>query len=377
MDRSVEQKIRILMVLGNTGRGGAQTYAINVLRNIDRTRFQIDFVVNRRHENGYETEMEQLGSKIYIIPKFKGVNYFEYIRRFNEVLDEGAYHIVHGHVSSSAVMYLKAAKLRGCVTIVHSHSAGYRGNVLERIIKRFFTAGAKWQADYWFSCSKLAAERLFGRKYAASNKYHYIPNAIVVEEYRFDESIRNRIRSDLGMSSTDVLYGHVGTFSTPKNHKFLIQVFKELYKKQGEKAHLVLLGEGALKAEIEQEVIRSGLEQQVTFTGNVGNVNEYLMAMDIMIFPSLFEGLPVSLVEAQATGLPCIASDRITDEVNITDCMTPVSLSKSAQDWAEIVEHTCANNRQAYNKCVATTKFNMSNSIHELMELYENMIQDK
>ena len=139
----------------------------------------------------------------------------------------------------------------------------------------------------------------------------------------------------------------------------------------------MLLGEGALKAEIEQEVIRSGLEQQVTFTGNVGNVNEYLMAMDIMIFPSLFEGLPVSLVEAQATGLPCIASDRITDEVNITDCMTPVSLSKSAQDWAEIVEHTCANNRQAYNKCVATTKFNMSNSIHELMELYEGMVQDK
>ena len=183
MGRTNDSKIRILMVLGNTGRGGAQTYAMNVLRNIDRDRFHIDFAVNYVYENGYTDEIRELESEILVIPKFKGINYGEYIRTFNSILINGKYDIVHGHVSSSASLYLRLAKEHGCKTIAHSHSAGYRGNAAEQVIKKMFTTGAKRYADYWFGCSRLAAERMFGKDYEKSPKYYDIPNAIISSRY--------------------------------------------------------------------------------------------------------------------------------------------------------------------------------------------------
>ena len=377
MSDAMGEKIRILMVLGNTGRGGAQTYAMNVLRNIDRTRFQIDFAVNFRHQNGYEDEMEQLGSHIHIIPKFKGTNYTLYMRRIHEILEQGQYDIVHGHVSSSAALYLGAAKKHGCVTIAHSHSAGYRGSLPERLVKKLFTVGAKEKADYWFGCSALASRRLFGKHYAQNDHYYDIPNAIIAERYRFNSQIRQNIRETLGLSEEDVLYGHVGTFSAPKNHRFLVQVFDELYQKQGEKAHLVLLGEGALRESVEQDIHSRGLDKQVIFTGNVGNVHEYLMAMDAMIFPSLFEGFPVTLIEAQAAGLYSVVSDSITEEVDVTDCIVRASLSEDIKRWAELASSIPKTDRQANNTLVSKTIFNMQNSIGKLMELYEQMWQGK
>lgn len=372
-----DHKIKILMVLGNAGRGGAQAYVMNILRNIDLTRFEIDFLVNRRTKDGYEAEIEALGSRIYVTPAFKGINLFSYIAHINEILQQGKYDIVHGHASSSAALYLRAAKKHGCATIAHSHSAGYRGNAVEQIVKRFFTIGVKSQGDYWFGCSALAAKRLFGRNYAKNKKYHHIPNAITAQKYQYDEGVRQRIRSELGIGEGEILYGHVGTFSVPKNHSFLMEVFHKLQEKQGEKAHLVLLGEGALKETVQQDVVSRGMDKQVTFTGNVSNVGEYLMAMDVLIFPSLFEGLPLTLLEAQAAGLPCVISDTITDEVYLTDLIKVVSLAKSAEEWAQIAEGARANDRQAYNQQVAETRFNMSNSIHELMALYEGMAQDQ
>ena len=366
--------IKILMVLGNTGRGGAQAYAMNVLRSIDRSRFHIDFVVNYIYENGYADEIRENGSTIHVIPKFKGTNYFAYVRAFNKVLDEGNYDIVHGHVSSSASIYLRIAKEHHCITIAHSHSAGYRGNGIEQQIKRVFTFGAKKQADYWFGCSRLAAERMFGRNYKSNPKYHDIPNAIIVDRYRYNEEIRARIREQYGISNDAIVYGHVGSFSAPKNHRFLIEVFKKIYSDQREKACFILVGDGLLKDNIRKMVMQNGLSDRVIFTGNVDNVNEFLMAMDVLVFPSLFDGFPVTLLEAQAAGLPCISSNTITSEVNITENVMPTSLSAGADYWAKKAEVIEKRERTVANDIIADSVYNVNKSISLLMELYKKMV---
>ena len=373
MNEKTGNRIKILMVLGNTGRGGAQTYAMNVLRNIDCTRFCIDFAVTERRDNGYETEMEQLGSHIHIIPKFKGSNYRHYIKAVDAILARGEYDIVHGHVSSSAVLYLKQAKKYGCATVVHSHSAGYRGSFAEQVIKYVFTVGAKWYADYWFGCSALAAKRLFGSNYSKHPNYYDIPNAIITDRYLYNEEIRETVRKELGIRADTVLYGHVGSFSAPKNHRFLIEIFAQLHKQQGDKAAFILLGEGPLKDQIEEAIRSCGLTEKVIFTGNVGNVNEYLMAMDAMIFPSLFEGFPVTLLEAQAAGLYTLASDTITKEANLTDCVVSLPLSQGAAQWAQAAQKIPVRNRAEVNQQIADSVFNMRTSIEKLMELYTQM----
>ena len=375
--QNTDSKIKILMVLGNTGRGGAQTYAMNVLRNIDRKRFQIDFAVNYIDKNGYTEEMRALGSQVYSIPKYRGINLFHYICIFNSVLEKGQYNIVHGHVSSSAFIYLRLAKKHGCSTIVHSHSAGFRGSKIEQFVKKLFTKGAKNPADYWFGCSQLAAERVFGREYRQASKYYDIPNAIIVRDYSFDHKKRESIRKKHCIPFEARVYGHIGSFSEPKNHRFIIEVFEQIYKNQGDEAYLILVGEGKLKSEIEREVQRRNLSKQVIFTGNIGNVNEYLMAMDTLIFPSIFEGFPISLLEAQAAGLYCVSSDSITEEVNLTECIRPLSLSAGPKTWAKVAQDMPEINRQKMNERLLHSKYNMDNSIERLMKLYNEMVHIK
>ncbi|MDY6314336.1 MAG: glycosyltransferase, partial [Clostridia bacterium] len=327
-------KIKVLMVLGNTGRGGAQTFATNVLRIIDRNRFQIDFAVNDDRSNGYSQEIIALGSKIYVLPYFRIYNWHGYTSAWRRLLRENHYDIVHGNVSSSAYVYLNIAKEFGCTAIAHSHSSGYRGNFFERCVKRIFSYGVRFAAEYHFACTDFAAKRLFGKKFNLYDKYYLIPNAIIPEKFLFNNAVRQKIRKDYAFDEKTKIYGHVGSFTKPKNHFFLIDVFECIVYKKSDSV-LLLLGEGELEQEVKRYVIGKGLEKNVLFLGNRGNINEYLMAMDAMIFPSFFEGVPITLVEAQASGLPVIASDTITDDVFLTDCIIRMSLNNSPDAWAD------------------------------------------
>lgn len=366
-------KIRVLMVLGNTGRGGAQAYAINVLKAIDHERFQIDFAVNYCHPDGYDETIKQYGGNIHIVPEFKGINILAYLKSWNSILVNGKYDIVHGHVSSTAFIYLRLAKKNSCITIAHSHSAGYRGNRVIRMIKRLLTPGAKKFADYLFSCSEPAAVRMFGKNYPNDPRHHFMPNAILTDKYRFDYFIRHRIRNELQLDDDTVLFGHVGTFSQPKNHQFVIDVFSEIKKMHCMNAKLILIGDGTLRQPIEIEVERRGLCDSVIFTGNVENVNEYMMAMDAFVFPSLFEGLPLTLLEAQASGLYCVVSDRITNQVFLNEFIVPLSINLKANEWAEKLITIPQCDRKLMYYSVRDTVFNMHQSISQLMSLYEEM----
>lgn len=370
----MNNKIKILMVLGNTGRGGAQTFAMNVLRMINREKYQVDFAVNEVRENGYTQEIYNLGSRIFEIPFFKGYNWVSYVKSWNKLLTDNHYDIVHGHVSSSASIYLKVAHRHGCKTIAHSHSAGYRGNEIEQLIKKVFTVGAKKQADYWFACSKPAAVRLFGISYQQYEHFYEIPNAIIADNYLFNLDKRKSVRGELGIRDDQKLYGHVGSFTAPKNHDFLLEVFSKI-SSIDPGAVMVLCGEGERKDEIQDRIRSLGLTGKVILVGNISNVNDYMMAMDTMIFPSFFEGFPITILEAQATGLPIVLSDTITDEVFLTDCVCPMSLNDNISNWVDKAIALSVDNRENENELIANSKYNMRNCVQLLEKFYSEMAE--
>ena len=368
----MQEKIKILMVLGNTRRGGTQAFIMNVLRNIDRVRFQIDFALNLDFEGGWGPEMKSLGSNIFIMPVFKVYNWITFAKTWESFLSEHHYDIIHGHTTNSAGVYLKIAQKKGCKTIAHIHSTGYRGNVIEKLTKKLFSRLAKKYADYWFACSPMAAEMLFGDEYKKYPRYYEMPNAIDVRRYRFDPVSRNKIRKEIGLTDENILCGHVGTFSTPKNHTHTLRVFCEILK-QRPTAKLLLIGEGNLKDAIHAQAKNLGIFDKIIFKCNLGNVNEYLMAMDLFIFPSLFEGFGMVSLEAQATGLNVIQSNVVPKETLLTECVKPLPLSLSPVEWAYEGLKMEPRDRASVNEVIASTKYNLKHTVDLISRLYTEM----
>ena len=367
------KQICILMVLGSTEMGGAQMFILNLMRNLDRERFQVDVVVNKEvKDGGIGDELRALGCRIYLLPYFKVYNYISFVRRWKRFLGGHHYDIVHGHATNSASVYLKIAKEAGCVTIAHSHSAGYRGNGVEQLVKRYFAHRIGPVADYWFACSDKAAERLYGREFRIYERYYSIPNAINAEDYRYDIDKAKAFRRQLGVADNELLCGHVGSFTVPKNHGFLLDIFAEVLKQRTD-ARLVCCGAGELMAQVREKAEALGIMDKMILTGNVMNVNDYLMAMDIMVFPSLFEGFPIAVIEAEAAGLPVVMSDVITKEVDLTDLVHRHALSDSADIWAKTICCIKTGQRTEYNKVIADSEYNMQSCVKLITSLYEEM----
>lgn len=369
------EKIKILMVIGSTNMGGAQIFLLNLLRNMNLDRYQVDFAVNFKEvEGGIGQELRDMGCNIYSLPYFKVYNYYSFKKKWKEFLSEHKYDIVHGHSSNSASVYLNVAKKEGCVTISHSHSAGFRGNLIHRLFKRFFASRIKKVADYWFACSSIAAEHLYGKDYRTYPNYYDIPNAIIANKYLYDAIISDKIRKSIGVTDKDFLCGHVGSFTSPKNHLFLLDIFKEVLKKKSN-AKLICCGAGKLLPQIKERAQELGIIDNIIFSGIVKNCNEYMMAMDVLIFPSLFEGFPMTIIEAEATGLPVVMSDVITAEVDITDCVHRMSLNDQPASWADNIGRLESKDRKVYNSIVENSKYNMKTGAKFIMSLYDQMIQ--
>jgi glycosyltransferase involved in cell wall biosynthesis len=370
-------KIKILMVLGSTNMGGAQIFILNLLKNIDLDVFQVDFAVNFKEVGGgIESEVRGMGCNIYYLPYFKVYNYFRFTKAWSNFLNEHHYDIVHGHSTNSASVYLRIAKEMGCKTIAHCHSAGFRGGPLQKAMKTIFIKRIGEAADYWFACSSKAAEHLFGNNYREYHNYYDIPNAINSEKYLYSDSVALKIRESIGVKEDEFLCGHVGSFSSPKNHRFLLDIFNEVLK-LNPKAKLVCCGVGELLESVRSYAKELGISKKVIFPGVVHNCNEYMMAMDVFIFPSLFEGFPISVIEAEATGLPVVMSDVITNEVNVTDRIARLSLNDSAGKWAKTVLECNSQNRQECNRIICDSKYNMRTSAKLIESLYIRMVESQ
>lgn len=325
--------IRILHVLGGMGRAGAETMVMNLYRVIDRTEVQFDFMVHTEKECSYDNEIMSLGGRIYRVPSYNGKNHFQYKKEWNNFfLKHPEYKVIHGHVRSTASIYLKIAKKHGLVTISHSHNTS-SGKGLSAIVKNVLQYPIRYTADYLFACSKTAGIWLFGEKACKKENFFILNNGIDTDKFVFNEDVRLRKRRELNIEDKFVI-GHVGRFHPQKNHTFLIEIFNEIHKRNNN-AVLLLVGEGDLINYIKNKVDNIGLRNSVIFAGNRSDVSELLQAMDIFVFPSLHEGLPVTMIEAQASGLPCVISDKITREVKITDLVKYLSINFEPTNWAE------------------------------------------
>lgn len=356
---------RILHVLGGTGLGGAESRIMDLYRRMDKEEIQFDFLVHssavktyqedasERKPQFYDEEIEKMGGHIYVLPKFRVYNYFAYrkaICRFFEQHHE--FRAVQGHMTSTAAIYLPLAKRAGIpVTIAHSRNAGVEKG-LKGIATKVLRKNLYRKADYCFACSALAGIDVFGKERVDAGKVKIIHNAIDAARFTYSPQKRAQMRKKLQVEDKLVL-GHVGRFQAQKNHPYLLEIFAALCRLRKD-AVLFLLGEGPDRELAEQKCVQLGIQSQVIFAGNQKRPEDYYQAFDLFLLPSLYEGLPGVLVEAQAAGLCCLVSDTVTREAQATDLVTYLDIRQPAEVWArKILEKERYDRRDTCQEMVA------------------------
>jgi len=304
--------IRVLHAVVNMNRGGAETLIMNLYRNIDLSKIQFDFLTSK--EGVFDQEIIEMGGRIHRIPYITDGGHKNYIRHLDQFFKENAhYNIVHSHMDKMSGFVLRAAKKAGVPTrIAHSHNTQSEGGLAAKIYKSYAGSQIPKVSTHYLACSNVAAKWLFKRKASSST---LLKNGIDINKFSFSKAIRDQMRDDLGIETGELVVGHIGRFNHQKNHSFLIDIFKELLRTVPN-AVLILAGDGPLRSVIEEKVKHLNLENKVQFLGIRSDVEFLLQAFDVFVFPSLHEGLPITLIEAQASGLPCVISDVISGEVD-------------------------------------------------------------
>lgn len=366
----MSDQIRILQVVTHMDRGGLETMLMNYYRHIDRTKIQFDFLVHRTERAAYDDEIEVLGGKIYrlsrLIPWSRS-----YLNELNNFFAEHPeYRIVHVHQDCLSSVILKVAKKHDVpVRIAHSHNSSQEKN-LKYPIKLWYRHSLSRYATHLFSCGKAAGGWMF-----CGAHYTVINNAIDPEPYRYNVEKGLEVRSKLGVQNKFVI-GHVGRFNSQKNHSFIIDVFNAVLKYDTNSV-LMLVGDGDGRAKIQIKAEQLGISDKVMFLGIRNDVADLMQAMDAFLFPSLYEGLPVTLIEAQASGLPCIISNSISSEVVVTDLVFSKKLTDTPNEWAkEILSHRNTVRTDRYSE-IAAHEFDINTEAIKLQEFYLNAYECK
>ena len=339
-----KEPIRIAQIIGKWVGGGVEAVVMNYYRNIDHEKIQFDFICDSDSTNIPYDEIEKLGGKVILIPPYQKV--FKYQKELRRVLKEGNYKIVHSHINTLSVFPLYAAKKVGIpVRIAHSHSTTNKREWKKNMLKQVLRPFSKIYATDYMCCSELAGRWLFGDKEYDKGNVYLLNNAIDLEKYKYDEKIRKEKRKELNINDDTIVIGHIGRFVEQKNHKFLIDIFNEINKKE-KNSILLLAGQGPLMEEIKKKVKELNLENNVMFLGQRNDANELYQAFDVFLLPSLYEGLPVVGVEAQASGVLCLFSNDMTKETKVLDSTIFIGLEKSSNEWA----NTLLNLLKNYNR---------------------------
>lgn len=357
------EQVRILHVVPNMNSGGLENLIMNLYRNIDRSKIQFDFLVHYQKKGIFDDEIEKLGGKIYRFTFREDNNIIKYIRDLNKFFKEHTeYKIVHGHMASLGYIYLGIAKkYKVPVRIAHSHGTSYL-KTLKGYVKFITFKFAKYKSNVNFACSTEAGQYLFGKK----RKFEFIPNAIDMQKFEYNKKIREEVRRKLGIDDKIVI-GNVGRFNLQKNHKFIIDIFNGVRKKKKE-VILLLVGDGELHKDIEKQIQQLGIEEDVKLLGVRKDTNELYQAMDIFLMPSLFEGLPLAGVEAQASNLKCFFSNTITREVQISNNIEFLSLELKAEQWADIIIKNFNYDRK--NVKITNRNFDIKNLAKQMEKRY-------
>jgi len=366
----MKEPIRILQVVVSMNSGGIENMLMNLYRAIDRDKIQFDFLLHIEEESFFEKEIHQLGGKIHRVPALKLTSINSYLKSLDTFFQKENYQCVHSHISVVSYFVLKMAKKNNVkIRIAHSHEAHdsiwdhplYKVPfilILRQVINKPLT--------HRFACGRDAGQWLFGKV-----PFKVINNAIDSKKFIYDEEIAAVEKEKLNLAGKTI-FGNVGRFCAQKNHVFLIDVFEQLQKKMPD-IHLLLVGDGELKPEIEKKVKEKNLIQSVSFLGVRKDVNRLLNAMDYMLMPSLFEGLPVSLVEAQANGLKVFASDKIAKETNLTGLIDFIPI-KDKTTWVDHILNNLTYAREINYDKIVEANYDIKANAAFLTDFYLNVV---
>lgn len=374
---SMEQ-VHVLVLDTVMDRGGAEAMIMNYMRNINRDIIKFDFLTNRDYRAAYEDEIESLGGKVYhMCPMYPG-KFHRYKKEVREFLKEHpGYKIIHSNLEERSYLPLKVAKKMGVpVRISHSHNRPLGVNP-KLIVRYYFRFMLKFYNTHMFACGEEAGDWLYGKK--NRDNVTIMNNAVDANQYRYNPKVSKEMKKQLGIEGKKVI-GHVGRFFPQKNHGFLIDIFNEIHKKDKDTV-LLLVGGGelddALKNQIKEKVRNLGLEDAVEFLGVREDVDRIVQTFDVFLLPSLFEGLPVTMVEAQAAGLPCVISDKVPIQCDLTGNVWVVPLDESPEKWADVVLDKANNfeKRDTYQQ-IADAGFDIKSQAKWLEEFYVKALEE-
>ena len=369
----LEKTIRVLQILGIVANGGVEAVIMNYYRNIDKRKIQFDFVVHNDADENYIKEILSMGAKVYKVTPYNQ-NVFKFMYEIYHIIKSNQYQIVHSNMNALSGFALLPAYLAGAkIRILHNHTTDSKEEKLRSLIKRVLRPFAKLFANQYWACSKLAAEWMYGKNTVTNGKVTIINNAIDLEKFKFNKEKREKLRKKLGIENCFVI-GHVGRFVKTKNHEFLIEIFNEVLK-QKSNAKLLLIGDGNLKSLIEAKVQNLGIEKAVIFLGVRNDVADLYNVMDVFVFPSLYEGLGMAVIEAQVNSLPTIVSIAIPAEAKISEYIKFISLQQPLKDWLNEVEN--AKRKELNISDELLKKFDIREESKKLENLYLKLIKGK
>lgn len=366
--------MRVLHMIGSLKMGGSQTMVMSLYRAIDRSKVQFDFVVDCDEENVFEQEIAQLGGRVFCLPKFNGKNFLEVRKAWDAFFQtHPEYKVLHSHIRSYASLYLPVAKKHGVKTIIHSHNTS-NGHGIMALGKKLLQYPLRFLADYYFGCSEIAGQWLFGKKIIASDRYYMLKNAVDLNRFSYKQQTREVIRRQLNIPKNAMVIGHIGRMHPQKNHRFLIECFAGIAAER-EDARLILLGDGELRGEITEQIRRLGLDDKVLLLGVQKNTEEYLCAMDCIALPSLHEGLPVVVVEAQANGLPCFVADTVTREVKLSELVAYLPICQGSAPWVQAILD-CKQGHTDVSQQIKEGGFCVNTSSRWLCDFYQAIVKE-
>lgn len=359
-------KIKILHVLGSLDIGGTESRLMDILRRIDNKRFQFDFVVHS-NKNYYEKEAQALGAKIYKISRFMIANYISYKKNWEKILKNNNYDIIHGHSLVAGFIYFKIAKKNHIfIRIAHSRSGSKNGFLRGKFIDYSIR-----QANQHLSVSKLSGEVYFGD----TKEFIVLKNPFDFDKFRFNSIRRKKVRDKYAIKESQIVYGHIGRFHVVKNHIFLLNIFRNLTEIKD--SFLMLVGKGKETKKFFNLAKKYNLEGNIIHVEQSDHVEDFLSAMDIFVFPSLHEGLPGSVLEAQISGLPVVISSTLTKEILLTEKSHALDLNLSPKEWSDFILNIRKNNEETRKKASLNKKLNVYNVdyvIKEYQDYYLNLI---
>lgn len=367
--REVDGLKKILIISGNLYVGGAEKVARDIALLADREKYTFDYLVYGDTVGAYEAPLEAVGCRIFHLPQPRE-GFFRHFRDLRKLMKAGGYYAVHGHTMFSSGWAMLAAKICGVpVRVCHSHSAlangsGFVKSVYEQIMRLLILTCS---TDL-VACGIKAGQRLYGRT-AFEKRGKLILNGIDIPAFAYDPDKRESIRHALHAEDQWII-GHVGHLAGVKNQRFLLELMPLLLA-SNPRALLLLLGEGDDRPMLEEKIREMGLQDRVILTGNVTNVAEYLSAMDVFAFPSLYEGLPLSILEVQANGLPCVISDTVPEDVFLTDLIHPLSLSAPQEEWVDKICTLERNQPEGYNQVLRSSDYAVEKAMEKIYRIYE------